>query len=90
MCVCVRVAMLLQMFMCSYMSESVFICKCHNKSFETCLSLFCVHTSVSVSQMENFSKWQTANRPSCSPTGDLVESVICQWNGRVCLFPFDV
>lgn len=42
---CVCVAMFLQMFVCPLMSLSVFICKCHNKSSETCLSLFCVHTS---------------------------------------------
>lgn len=43
-CVCV-VAMFLQTFACPYMSLSVFTCECHNKSSETCLSLFCVHAS---------------------------------------------
>lgn len=60
---CARVAMLLQMFVCSYMSVSVFICECHNNSFETCLSLFCVHTSVSLSQMETSFLWMADSKP---------------------------
>lgn len=41
MCACA--SMFLQMFVCFYTFITVFICKCHNKSLETCLGLLRSH-----------------------------------------------